>query len=234
MRQGSTQPGAAGSVSAPSAPRPSGTAPTRSRAGGSPPAGAWTGSEDEGPRLLEQVARGDHQALAALFDRYAPSAFGLAVRVCNNRSLAEDVLQEAFVSIWQRAGRFNPEIGSVTTYLLAIVHNKAVDAVRHEEVRRRLEAREEAAALRPEPSADEVSDATWLRILRCQVRSAIASLSVPQREALELAYFAGLSHREVAETLGIPLGTAKSRLRDGLIRLRSSLSHLREDRPECQ
>jgi len=181
-------------------------------------------SQDEDRSLLHKIAAGDRAALASLYDRYSAAAFGMAVKICNNRTLAEDVVQEAFVSIWQRAGRFDPERGSVAAYLFAAVHNKAVDAVRHEEsLRRREDAVSDFAT---ETGGEEVVEAAWLGVRRTEVRSALAKLSDIQREALELAYFEGLTYSEVADKLGIPLGTAKTRLRDGMIRLRSLLPHL--------
>lgn len=180
--------------------------------------------QDEDRALLTRVAQGDQAALAALYDRYGASTFGLALKICNSRALAEDVVQEAFLSIWQRAGRFDPERGSASAYLFAAVHNKAVDAVRHEESLRRRE--EGAGDLPTETPADEVVEAAWLAVRRTEVRSAVARLSPVQREALELAYFEGLTYSEVADKLGIPLGTAKTRLRDGMIRLRGLLPNL--------
>jgi RNA polymerase sigma-70 factor (ECF subfamily) len=174
--------------------------------------------------LLQRVAQGDQSAFAALYDRYAGSGFGMALKICNNAALAEDVVQEAFLSVWQRAGRFDPERGSVGAYLFAAVHNKAVDAIRHEESLRRRE--DSVADSATETGADDVVDAAWLEVRRTEVRAAVARLSPVQREALELAYFEGLTYREVADKLGIPLGTAKTRLRDGLIRLRALLPHV--------
>lgn len=181
-------------------------------------------SQDEDRALLARVARGDQSAFAALYDRYGASTFGFALKICNNRALAEDVVQEAFLSIWQRAGRFDPERGTVSAYLFAAVHNKAVDAVRHESSLRRRE--EGVGDLPTETPADEVVEAAWLGVRRTEVRSAVARLSPVQREALELAYFEGLTYSEVADKLGIPLGTAKTRLRDGMIRLRGLLPNL--------
>lgn len=180
--------------------------------------------QDEDRLLLRRVIRGDQEAFATLYDRYSAAAFGLAVKICNNRALAEDVVQEAFLSIWRRAGSFDPERGSVAAYLLAAVHNKAVDAVRHEESLRRRE--EGATDFLAETSGEEVMEAAWLGVRRTEVRSAVARLSPVQREALELAYFEGLTYSEVADKLGIPLGTAKTRLRDGMIRLRTLLPSL--------
>lgn len=182
-------------------------------------------SQDEDRTLLRRVIRGDQEAFAALYDRYSAAAFGLAVKICNNRVLAEDVVQEAFLSIWRRAGGFDPERGSVAAYLMAAVHNKAVDAVRHEESQRRR-SEEGISDFLAESGGEEVLEAAWLGVRRTQVRAAVASLSSVQREALELAYFEGLTYSEVAEKLGVPLGTAKTRLRDGMIRLRTLLPHL--------
>ena len=188
------------------------------------------GSEDEDRSLLQRVARGDQGALAALYDRYGASAFGFALKICNNRALAEDVVQEAFLSIWQRAGRFDPDRGSVSAYLFAAVHNKAVDAVRHEESLRRREGGASDFGGESTGStgsgAEDVVEAAWMAVRRKEVRLAVARLSPIQREALELAYFEGLTYSEVAHKLGIPLGTAKTRLRDGMIRLRGLLPHL--------
>jgi len=139
------------------------------------------------------------------------------------------VVQEAFLSIWQRAGRFDPDRGSAAAYLFAAVHNKAVDAVRREESLRRRE--EGVAECAGETGGEEVVEAAWLGVRRKEVRSAVSRLSPIQREALELAYFEGLTYSEVAEKLGIPLGTAKTRLRDGMIRLRALLPHLEVGEP---
>lgn len=181
-------------------------------------------SQDEDRSLLRRMADGDQAALAALYDRYGAPAFGIAVKICNNRALAEDVVQEAFLSVWQRAGRFDPDRGTAAAYLFAAVHNKAVDVVRHEESMRRRGG--DAGDFPAETDAGTVVEAAWLGVRRQEVRAAVARLSPAQREALELAYFEGLTYSEVAGKLGIPLGTAKTRLRDGMIRLRALLPHL--------
>lgn len=181
-------------------------------------------SQDEDRSLLRRMADGDQAALAALYDRYGAPAFGIAVKICNNRALAEDVVQEAFLSVWQRAGRFDPDRGTAAAYLFAAVHNKAVDVVRHEESMRRRGG--DAGDFPAETDAETVVEAAWLGVRRQEVRAAVARLSPAQREALELAYFEGLTYSEVAGKLGIPLGTAKTRLRDGMIRLRALLPHL--------
>jgi RNA polymerase sigma-70 factor (ECF subfamily) len=131
------------------------------------------------------------------------------------------------LSIWQRAATFDAARGSVAAYIFSAVHNKAVDAVRHEvSLRRRDEEAHADAAT--ETAGDGVVEAAWISLRRSEVRSAVAGLSPVQREALELAYFGGLSYSEVAKRLRIPLGTAKTRLRDGIIQLRMLLPHLQD------
>ncbi|MGH2768097.1 MAG: sigma-70 family RNA polymerase sigma factor, partial [Actinomycetota bacterium] len=144
------------------------------------------------------------------------------LKVCGNRSMAEDVVQEAFLSIWRRPASYRAERGSVGSYLLGAVHNKAVDAVRHEEALRR---REQAVAEWAQATArEDVVESAWLAVRRKEVRSALGRLSQVQRDAIELAYFEGLTYSEVADKLGIPLGTAKTRIRDGMTKLRNVLA----------
>lgn len=172
-------------------------------------------------RLINGICSGDQRCLAMLYDRYAGAAFGLAWRVCGNRTIAEDVVQEAFLSIWQRPGSFDSRRGTAESFLLGIVHHKAVDAIRRESS---VHKREEKFAADPqEVSENEVVEAAWLSMRRESVRSALKQLSDVQREALELAYLHGLTYRDVASRLGIPLGTAKTRMRDGMIKLRALL-----------
>jgi RNA polymerase sigma factor (sigma-70 family) len=164
--------------------------------------------------LVALVARGEEDALAALYDRFGRTAYGLALRVVRDAELAEDVVQEAFLSLWRTAGRFVPERSRAGTWLLTLVHRRAVDLVRREE-RRRTE---------PIESAPEAADATaeempWLRLERERVRVALASLPDAQREAIELAYYGGFTQAELADRLGQPLGTIKSRMFAGLARL---------------
>ena len=178
--------------------------------------------EPDDRTLLVGIAEGDQLAFEMLYDRYSAAAFGVAWKICGNRSIAEDAVQEAFVSVWRRPGSFNPDKGSVAGYLFGAVHHKAVDAVRHEESIRR---REQAASVgQGDDSEEELVENAWLALRRDRVRTALDMLSDVQKEALELAYFGGLTYREVAEKLGIPLGTAKTRLRDGITRLRSVMS----------
>lgn len=171
--------------------------------------------------LLSGLAAGDQRCLAALYDRYGNAALGLAFKVCGNRTIAEDIVQEAFLALWQRPDSFDAKRGSAGSFLMGIVHHKAVDAVRREAS---VHRREENFAVDPqESSEDEVVEAAWLSMRKTKVLSALRQLSLVQREALELAYLKGLTYSEVAERLNIPLGTAKTRMRDGMIRMRALL-----------
>jgi RNA polymerase sigma factor (sigma-70 family) len=172
--------------------------------------------------LVRDMAAGNTAALAGLYDRYGNAAFALAFKVCGNRTIAEDIVQEAFLALWQRPDSFDIERGSAGAFLLGIVHHKAVDAVRREAS---VHRREENFAADPlGGSEDEVIEAAWISLRRQKVLHALRQLSDLQREALEMAYLQGLTYSEVADRLGIPLGTAKTRLRDGMIRLRAVLS----------
>jgi len=164
------------------------------------------------------AARSEEWALAELYDRYGRSAYALALRVLRDQALAEDAVQEAFLTVWRTASRFVPERGKASTWILTLVHRRAVDAVRHEQ-RRRGESLERAA----EPSVEGVEEDAWLRLQRERVQEALRRLPDAQREALELAYYGGLSQSELAERLGQPLGTIKSRMFGGLSRLRELL-----------
>jgi RNA polymerase sigma factor (sigma-70 family) len=170
--------------------------------------------------VVALAARSDEVAFAELYDRYGRAAYGLALRVLRDDALAEDAVQEAFLAIWRGASRFIPERGKASTWILTLVHRRAVDLVRREE-RRRAEPLEEAA----EPQAPEGSaaDAAWLRLERERVQAALSQLPDPQREAIELAYYGGFTQSELAERLGQPLGTIKSRMFAGLTRLHELL-----------
>ncbi len=172
--------------------------------------------------LVGGLAAGDQRCLSALYDRYGSAALGLAFKICGNRTIAEDIVQEAFLALWQRPDRFDAKRGSAGAFLMGIVHHKAVDAVRREESVHRRE--ENFAGGAPEFSEDEVVEAAWISMRRQKVRAALGRLSDVQREALELAYLQGLTYSDVAARLNIPLGTAKTRMRDGMIRMRALLS----------
>jgi RNA polymerase sigma factor (sigma-70 family) len=169
--------------------------------------------------LVALVVRSDDAALAELYDRYGRVAFGLAHRVLRDRSLAEDAVQEAFLGLWRGASRFVPERAHARTWILTLVHRRAVDLVRREE-RRRTEAYDPAVE---QASPDLTDEAAWMSLERGRVQEALAQLPDRQREALELAYYGGFTQSELAERLGEPLGTIKSRMFNGLARLRDLL-----------
>ena len=170
--------------------------------------------------LVALAARGEEVALAELYDRFGRVAYGLALRIVRDTALAEDAVQEAFVAVWRSAGRFMPERAKASTWILTLVHRRAVDLVRREE-RRRAEPLDEAAEPVGVEGADDVA---WLRLERERVQRALRALPDAQREALELAYYGGFSQSELADRLGQPLGTIKSRMFAGLARLRELLA----------
>jgi RNA polymerase sigma-70 factor, ECF subfamily len=165
--------------------------------------------------VVALAARSDDVAFAELYDRYGRVAFSLALRVLRDETLAEDAVQEAFLAIWRGAARFIPERGKASTWILTLVHRRAVDLVRREN-RRRTEPLEEREPAGPQTSAEDVA---WLRLERERVQAALRKLPDVQREAIELAYYGGYTQSELAERLGQPLGTIKSRMFAGLTRL---------------
>jgi RNA polymerase sigma-70 factor (ECF subfamily) len=168
--------------------------------------------------LVVLVARHDEVALAELYDRHGRVAYGLALRIVRDPALAEDAVQEAFLAVWRSAARFVADRSKASTWLLTLVHRRAVDLVRREE-RRRAEPIEGFDA----PASEVTDEAVWLRFERERVQEALRALPDAQREALELAYYGGFSQSELAERLGLPLGTIKSRMFAGLTRLRELL-----------
>jgi len=170
--------------------------------------------------IVALVARSDQSALAELYDRFGRVAYGLALRIVRDEKLAEDAVQEGFLAAWRNADRFMPERAKASTWLLTLVHRRAVDLVRREN-RRRADAIPEGV----EPvSEGSVEDDAWLRFERERVQAALRQLPDQQREALELAYYGGFSQSELAERLGQPVGTIKSRMFTGLARLRELLA----------
>ena len=169
---------------------------------------------------IARVAEGDQGAFAALYDVLAPSVFGVVRRVLRDPSQAEEVTQEIFVEIWRQASRFDPARGGVRTWALTIAHRRAVDRVRSEQSHRDRTMAVGAASLgvmaTPEDDAIDADD-------RVRARAAMDTLPTAQREALELAFYDGLTHVQIADHLGVALGTVKTRIRDGLIRLRTTM-----------
>ena len=178
--------------------------------------------------LLEGIASRDEASLAALYDRYHLLAFSLALRVVNDRGRAEDVVQDAFLSVWRKAASYAEGRGSVKTWLTSIVRNRAIDVVRG---RRESDADDEAVLLALSDPSPSVVDQVAASLDRETVRAAMETLSMEQRQAVVMAYFEGRSHSEISELTGLPLGTVKSRIRLAMQRLRSELVALGIDGP---
>lgn len=180
----------------------------------------------EEARLLARVVERDERALEALYARYAGSLYSLAFQVTRAERFAQDVVQEVFVAVWRDAARFDPAKGPVGPWLFSLARHKAIDVVRREA---RIRDRTADVDLDLEHADDDVEQAAWLSIRRERVHAAMADLTALQREAIELAFFGGLTHVEVADRLAIPLGTAKTRIRSALLRLRDLLGESLDD-----
>lgn len=172
--------------------------------------------------LLLRVAGQDQSAFADLYDAAAARIHGLALRVLRNPTMAEDVTQEVFLQVWREAAGFDPARGSALAWLMMLAHRRAVDRVRSEEAQSARLHRYES--LHETTPFDSTVEAGELRVEATRVRSAIDTVGEPHRTALVLAYFEGLTHREVAERTEVPLGTAKTRIRDGLRKMRQQMS----------
>jgi RNA polymerase sigma-70 factor (ECF subfamily) len=168
-----------------------------------------------------RVGRRDESALEAIYREYGGAVGFLARKVLGNEALAEDVVQDVFVSFWKAPDRFDPDRGSLRTYLLTVTHRRAVDLIRSEEARSRREDRS------PTPEATPgIEDEVMARYQRESVRQAVAGLNEDEREAISLAYFEGLTYAEVARRIGAPEGTVKSRIRTGMKKLSTSLGEV--------
>jgi RNA polymerase sigma-70 factor (ECF subfamily) len=184
---------------------------------GSPEGAAVPGAPDLAA-LLRLSARGDEQAFAQLYDATAARAYGLALRVVRDPAQAEEVTQEAYLEIWRTASRFDPERGSALSWVFTLVHRKAVDRVRSAEASTRRDTAYQSRQV--DVPHDTTAETAHSSLEARRVRTAMDQLTPVQREAIELSYFGGYTHTEVATLLDLPLGTAKTRIRDGLIRLR--------------
>jgi len=171
--------------------------------------------------LLRRIADRDEAALSAIYTRYRPLAFSLALRVVGDAARAEDVLQDAFLSVWRKAGTYRPGRGSARTWLSSIVRNRAIDVVRA--TRERAVQDDEELLLGIRDPGPAVFDQVAASLEGEMTRDALRQLPTEQRHAISLAFFAGLSHSEIATQTGLPLGTVKSRVRLGIQRMRESL-----------
>lgn len=174
--------------------------------------------------LLSRCAQGDEAAFAELYDLTAPRLYGAALRLMRNPSEAEDVTQEAYLSIWRNCARFSRDRGGATGWMMSVLHHKAVDRIRSAEASRRRDLAHDQ--LDDRPTTDATAEQAVGRLEAATLRAAVNRLSPGQREALSLAYFEGLTHREIARRLNLPLGTAKTRIRDGLLRLRADAGNV--------
>lgn len=169
--------------------------------------------------LVALVARADEEALAELYDRFGRAAYGLALRIVRDPALAEDAVQEGFLAVWRSAARFVAERAKASTWILTLIHRRAVDIVRREQPRRA-----EPLEAVPAEAGDDTEEEAWRRLRRTRIQEALKRLPDKQREALELAYYGGFTQSELADRLGEPLGTIKSRMFSGLASLRELLA----------
>jgi RNA polymerase sigma-70 factor (ECF subfamily) len=168
--------------------------------------------------LISLVEANDAEAFAVLYDRHNRAAYSLAYRMMGERQSADDLMQDAFLKVWRGAGSYRSERGSVRTWILSIVHNRGIDQLRSLASRRRTQQKIEASAPRSQPS--EAFAQSWRNSQREQVRGALKTLPPEQLKVLELAYFSGYTHVEIARLLDLPLGTVKGRMRLGLKKIK--------------
>ncbi len=178
--------------------------------------------------LLARIRDGDASAVSDLYARFGGPLYSLAYQVTRDATAAEDVVQEVFVAVWRDAARFDPTKGSPAAWLFSLARHKAIDLLRRETTAR---SRSVSADLTLERADEDVERDSWSRIRRERVHQQVATLPALQREAVELAFFAGLTHVEVADRLGIPLGTAKTRIRSGLLHLRDLIGDSLDEKP---
>ncbi len=172
--------------------------------------------------LMTLVRDGEPRAFEVIFDRHSGPAFSLAYRMCGRRTMAEDVVQEAFMSLWRSGARYDPRRGSVRNWVLGVVHNRAIDAFRRGVVREGRNVSDEGLAERL-PSDEETATEVARRDEARQVRAKLQELPAEQRQVVELAYFGGFSHTQIAEMLQLPAGTVKGRMRLALTKMRIAL-----------
>jgi RNA polymerase sigma-70 factor (ECF subfamily) len=170
--------------------------------------------------LLTHVARGDQTAFEQVYDEVSGPVYGLALRIVRDPAQSEEVAQEVLVDVWRTASRYEPGRGSAMSWVMMLAHRRAVDRVRSAQA---SAEREQRAGREAGPAYDEVAENVQVNLEREQVRRCLSTLTKTQRESITLAYYAGYTYREVGELLKVPLGTIKTRMRDGLIRLRDCL-----------
>jgi RNA polymerase sigma-70 factor (ECF subfamily) len=172
--------------------------------------------------LMQLVQDGEARAFEVVFDRHVDAAFSLAYRMCGRRALAEEIVQEAFMSLWRTGARYDRARGSVRSWVLTSVHNRAIDAFRRERATVSRDVHDDGISATL-PASERTEEEVERRTDAQRVRAALARLPADQRQVIELAYFGGFSHTEIAETLGLPPGTVKGRMRLGLSKLRIAL-----------
>jgi RNA polymerase sigma-70 factor (ECF subfamily) len=199
---------------------------------GADPFDNWSAVSDAD--LITLVTQGDQDALGMLYERYSRAVYSFSLRIVGDAQVAEEILQEVFVRAWQQGGSYQSARGSLITWLLSITHNLSID-----EVRRRKRRPQKADSEEPETilaslpdEGSDVEEEVWLSSLRVSIQDALQQLPAAQREAIELAYFQGLTQREIADTLGEPLGTIKTRMRLGMLKLREQLGPVVSERAE--
>jgi RNA polymerase sigma-70 factor (ECF subfamily) len=186
-----------------------------------------SGEQSSDEALIIAIVGGESWALESLYQRYARLLYSLVYRMVADHQVAEDLLQEAFLSVWQRAVSYSPQFGAVRSWLVSIVHHRAIDYLRY--VRRRASLKEttwEEVERDEQPAFPDVWDEAWRTIQSEVLRSALMKISTEQRMMIELAYFQGWTHSEIAKGCKLPLGTVKARLRLGLIRLKKVLEDM--------
>ena len=171
--------------------------------------------------LLLRVSRGDQQAFSEFYDLLAPRILGLIRRLLVDHAQSEEVAQEVFLEIWQSASRFDPNKGGAKGWVMTMAHRRAIDRIRSTQASRNRDTR---IGIRDyEPAYDDVAHTVEVRVEHEKVEAAMGALSDAQRQAVQLAYYGGFSHSQIAEKIEVPIGTVKTRLRDGMIRLRNEL-----------
>lgn len=176
-------------------------------------------------QLMARVVTGDAAALETLYDQYAPAVMGLALKMLGDRAAAEEIVQETFWRVWRNANSYRSQQGNFTTWLFGITRNLAIDSWRRRKVRPQPifdHEEEQQLEQNPDPRPD-VTEATWANMKHSQVRQALNGLPSNQREVVEMAFFGGMTRQEIAEKIGVPLGTVHTRARLGLQKLRETL-----------